>query len=89
MVKKRKPVLFIDDGKESNDAVQLFEKERISHVTYHIKKFEESCCGEVPTTISPSVFAPDGVFKGFDGVKDYVSSRKNGVTDKESPSAYW
>ena len=70
MVKKRKPVLFIDDGKESNDAVQLFEKERISHVTYHIKKFEESCCGEVPTTITPSVFAPDGVFKGFEGIKD-------------------
>jgi len=89
VVKKRKPVLFIDDSKESNDAVQLFEKARIVYVTYHIKKFEESCCGEVPTTIAPSVFAPDGVFSGFEGVKDYVSFRKSKTYDEESPSAYW
>ncbi len=89
MVRKRKPVLFIDDAKESKAAIQLFEKAGIAYVTYHIKKFEESCCGEVPTTISPSVFALDGVFKGFEGVKDYVSSRKNGVSDKQSPSVYW
>ncbi len=89
MVRKRKPVLFIDDAKESKAAIQLFEKAGIPYVTYHVKKFEESCCGEVPTTISPSVFAPNGVFKGFEGVKDYVSSRKNGIADKQSPSAYW
>jgi len=89
VVKKRKPVLFIDDSKESNDAIQLFEKARIAHVTYHTKKFEESCCGEVPTTITPSVFAPDGVFKGFEGVKDYVSFRKSKEYDEESLTAYW
>jgi len=89
VVKKRKPVLFIDDGKESNDAVQLFENAEIDYVTYHIKKFEESCCGEVPTTTAPSVFAPDGVFSGFEGVKDYVSIRKGKTYDEESPSAYW
>ena len=89
MVKKRKPVLFIDDSKESNDAIQLFEKEEIAYVTFNIKKFEESCCGEVPTTTTPSVFAPDGVFSGFEGVKDYVSIRKSKTYDEESLSAYW
>ncbi|KAG2478567.1 MAG: hypothetical protein NPMRTH1_420010 [Nitrosopumilales archaeon] len=89
MVRKRKAVLFIDDGKESKVAIQLFEKAGIAYVTYHIKKLEESCCGEVPTTISPSVFAPDGVFKGFEEVKGYVSSRNNGTFDEESKSAYW
>lgn len=88
MVRKKKAILFIDDGRESKDAIQLFEKAGIEYVTYHIKKFEEGCCDEVPTTIAPSVFAPDGVFKGFEGVKDYISSRKN-TTDEESPSAYW
>ena len=89
MVKKRKPVLFIDDGMESNKAVQLLEDENISYVTYHIRNFEESCCGEVPTTTTPSVFAPDGVFKGLEGVKDYISYRKSEEYDEESPSAYW
>ncbi len=89
MERKRKPIQYIDDENESKHAIQKFKKAGIAYVTYHIKKFEESCCGEVPTTISPSVFAPDGVFKGFEGVKDYVSSIKNGIADKQSPSAYW
>lgn len=89
MVKKRKPVLFIDDGMESSKAVQLLEDEKIPYVTYHMRNFEESCCGEVPTTTTPSVFAPDGVFRGLEGVKDYVSYRKSEEYDEESPSAYW
>jgi len=51
MIRKSRPVLFIDDGKESKAAIQLFEKAGIAYVTYHIKKLEESCCGEVPTPI--------------------------------------
>ncbi len=89
MVKKRKPVLFIDDSKESSAAIQLLENEKIEYTPYHIKKFEESCCGEVPTTTTPSVFAPDGVFQGFDGVRDYIVYRKSEQYDDESPSAYW
>lgn len=89
MVKKRKPVLFIDDENESNQAIQLLESEKIEYTSYHIKKFEESCCGEVPTTITPSIFASDGVFKGFDGVKKYISHRKSNKYDDESSSAYW
>jgi len=53
VIRKPRPVLFIDDGKESKVAIQLFEKAGIAYVAYHIKKLEESCCGEVPTTISP------------------------------------
>ncbi len=52
-MRKPKPVLFIDDGKESKDAIQLFERAEMAYVTYHIKKFEESCCGEVPNTNTP------------------------------------
>ena len=89
MVKKRKPVLFIDDGEESHNAVNLLENEEIDYIPYHIKKFEESCCGEVPTTTTPSVFAPDGVYRGLEGVKDYVSYRRSDVYEDESKSAYW
>ncbi len=46
MIRKPRPVLFIDDCEESKAAIQLFEKAGIAYVTYHIKKFEESC-GEV------------------------------------------
>ena len=49
MVKKRKPVIFIDDSNELSWAIELLEKEKIEYASYHIKKFEESCCGEVPT----------------------------------------
>lgn len=89
MVKKKKPVLFIDDGIESNKAIELLKNENIEYTPYHIKKFIESCCGEIPTTTTPSIFAPDGVFPGFEGVKDYVSYRKSPDYDDESPSAYW
>ena len=89
MVKKKKPVLFLDDGIESKKSVHLLENENIDYVSYHIKKFEESCCGEVPTTVTPSIFAPDGVFKGYEGVQQYVSYRKSDDYDDESPTAYW
>lgn len=91
MIRKRKPVLFIDDGKESKAAIQLFEKAGIAYITYNIKKFEESCCDDVPTTISPSVFAPEGVYKGLDDIKKYIAFRKKipNYEDLKSESAYW
>ena len=84
---KRKPVLFIDDSSDSQEAVRLFDMSDIDYTKYHIQKFEESCCGELPTTRAPSVFAPDGVFKGFEGVKQYLSSEHD--YEKQSESAYW
>ncbi|NOJ28379.1 MAG: hypothetical protein DA330_10255 [Nitrososphaera sp.] len=86
-VRKRKPVLLIDDGNDSQAAALLFAEKNVEYVPYHISKFEESCCGELPTTRAPSVFAPDGVFKGLDGVRQYLSVEHN--DNSESESAYW
>jgi hypothetical protein len=86
---KRKPILLVDDKEDSKVAVQLLNEKNIQFVEYNIKKFEESCCGDLPTTRAPSVFAPEGVFKGLDGVKEYLLTEKKPDTDEESPSAYW
>jgi hypothetical protein len=83
----RKPILLIDDTDESQEAIKLFDQSGISYVKYHIKKFEESCCGELPTTIAPSVIAPDGIFKRLGGVTDYLSTKHD--YEKPSESAYW
>lgn len=92
----RKPVLLIDDAQESRRAVELFAESGRPYVEYNIKKFEESCCGELPTTRAPSVFAPEGVFKGLEGVQEYLSLKKSALTKggdgekgEESESAYW
>lgn len=84
---KRKPVLFIDDSGNSQKAIRLFDQSGTDYVKYHISKFEESCCGELPTTKAPSVFAPEGIFKGLEGVREYLS--KHHDYEKPSESAYW
>jgi hypothetical protein len=95
---KRKPVLIFDDSSDSAKAIGLLRKNGIEFVEYDVSKFvESSCCGDdLPTTKAPSVFAPEGVFKGLDGVKEYitittaVSSREASVLEKkDSESAYW
>jgi len=95
---KRKPVLIFDDSSDSAKAIGLLRKNGIEFVEYDVSKFVESCCcgDELPTTKAPFVFAPEGVFKGLDGVKEYitittaVSSREANVLEKkDSESAYW
>lgn len=94
---KRKPVLIFDDSSDSAKAIGLLRKNSIEFVEYDVSKFVESCCccgGDLPTTKAPSVFAPEGVFKGLEGVKEYittaVSSREANVLEKkDSESAYW
>lgn len=81
----RKPVLLIDDSHESREAARLLQESGQSYVEYHIRHFEESCCGELPTTRAPSVFAPEGVFRGLDGVKSYIKAEKLPAGE----SAYW
>lgn len=81
-------MLLIDDKEDSKTAVKLLTEKKIEFVQYHIKKFEESCCGDLPTTKAPSVFAPEGVFKGLDGVKQYLTVEKK-PDNVESESAYW
>jgi hypothetical protein len=92
-MKRRKPVLIVDDGSESLKAVDLLREKGIEFVQYDLKKFAESCCGDLPTTKAPSVFAPEGVFKGLNGVVEYVASLTLSGTKEtihsESESAYW
>jgi hypothetical protein len=98
-MRKRKPVLIFDDSSDSAKAIGLLRKNSIEFVEYDVSKFVESCCGggdDLPTTKAPSVFAPEGVFKGLEGVKEYitittaVSSREANVLEKkDSESAYW
>jgi hypothetical protein len=82
----RKPVLLIDDANESIEAIRLFQESGQQYIEYHIRKFEESCCCELPTTRAPSVFAPEGIFKGLEGVREYLSVEKQPDTGE---SAYW
>ena len=89
-VVKRKPVLLIDGSEKSQEAIDLFKSKQIEYVEYDMRKFAESCCGDLPTTKAPSVFAPEGVFKDIEGVKEYVSmERRPSSADVESESAYW
>ena len=92
-MKRRKPVLIVDDGSDSLKAVNLLREKGIEFVPYDIKKFAESCCGDLPTTKAPSVFASEGVFKGLGGVVEYVGSLTLSGTkeaiNSESESAYW
>jgi hypothetical protein len=92
-MKKRKPVLIVDDSPDSLKAINLLRGRDVEFVEYDIRKFAESCCGDLPTTKAPSVFAPEGVYKGLSGVEEYVTSVAAAATKKaiqsESESAYW
>lgn len=92
-MKKRKPVLIVDDSPDSLKAINLLRERDAEFVEYDIRKFAESCCGDLPTTKAPSVFAPEGVFKGLSGVEKYVTSIAAAAAKKaiqsESESAYW
>ena len=54
----RKPVLLVDDTENSRLAIELLEDNNIKFVEYHVRKFEEDCCVELPTTRAPALFAP-------------------------------
>ncbi len=86
---KRKPILLVDDSDDSIKAVDLFKRLRIEYVEYNIKKFEESCCGELPTTKAPSLFAVEGIFKGLEKINEYISLKRDASSNIESESAYW
>jgi hypothetical protein len=86
---KRKPILLVDESDDSVKAVNLLKILGIEYVEYDIKKFEESCCGDLPTTKAPSLFAVEGIFKGLEKINEYVSIRSDIASDFESESAYW
>jgi hypothetical protein len=88
-VSKRKPVLLIDESDDSLKAIDLLKLSGIEYVEYDIKKFEDSCCGELPATNAPSIFAIEGIFKGLEKINEYISNRSNTDPHLESESAYW
>jgi hypothetical protein len=95
----------VDDSPQSQNIVELFKINKIEFVKYDIKKFEESCCGELPTTKAPSVIAAEGIFKEESLIMNYIEyvkqkkekegrrDIKNKNTEKshidETDSAYW
>jgi hypothetical protein len=88
-VVKRKPILLVDDSDDSVKAIDLLKRLSIEYVEYSIKKFEESCCGDLPMTKAPSLFAVEGIFKGLEKINEYISLKRDGASSIESESAYW
>ncbi|MBC8157439.1 hypothetical protein H7X64_04660 [Armatimonadetes bacterium] len=84
----RKPVLLVDDTENSRLAIELLEDNNIKFVEYHVRKFEEDCCVELPTTRAPALFAPEGIFRNLEGIKVYLTVEKKN-TSETSESAYW
>ena len=93
-MRKRKPVLVVDEGPDSLKATDLLRERDLEFVEYDVRKFADSCCGgDLPTTKAPSVFAPEGVFKGLSGVEEYVRSaavtNNKKANHSEPESAHW
>jgi hypothetical protein len=72
----RKPVLLIDDTENSKIARELLEDNQIEFVEYHVRRFEEDCCVDLPTTRAPALFAPEGLFRNLEGIKEYLTIEK-------------
>ena len=85
----RKPILLIDGSEKSQEAIILLKTSGIEYVEYDMRKFTESCCGDLPTTKAPSVFAPEGIFKDLEGVREYVNMDRTNSSSTPSESAYW
>lgn len=88
---KRKPIVLVDEKEESKIIIQLFIENNIEHLLYPIKNFETSCCGDLPTTKVPSVIAPEGIFKDFEQIQEYIKNCKNFQNEdgSSSESIYW
>lgn len=89
----RKPILIVDDNDDSQTVMKLFDKKSIEYVQYHIDKLAGGCCGGagddtsiLRTATAPTIIAPEGIFKGLDGIKNYFDSERRYY---ESESAYW
>ncbi|HKQ20732.1 MAG TPA: hypothetical protein VJS91_01720 [Nitrososphaeraceae archaeon] len=84
----RKPVLLVDDTENSRLAIEILEDNNIKFVEYNVRKFEEDCCVELPTTRAPALFAPEGIFRNLEGIKEYLTVEKKN-TSETNESAYW
>jgi hypothetical protein len=83
-VPQRKPILIIDDSPNSQRIKKIFNNNKIEFVEYNIKKFEEGCCGELPTTKAPSVIAVEGIYKDENRIKEYIELVKENQKKKIS-----
>ena len=82
-MKKRKSILLIDDSIESSQVKSMLLAKNIDFIEYDIKKFGGSCCGHLPTTTAPSIFALEGIFKGKDSIEKYIIKiMKSNTNDK-------
>ena len=85
----RKPVLLIDDTENSWLAKEILKNNNIEFVECHIRKFEENCCVDLPTTRAPALFAREGIFRNLEGIKEYLTVEKESTTSELRESAYW
>ena len=85
----RKAILFIDDSNSAKKVRKILKNAKIDFVESNVKEqLESGCCGEGFTTKVPSIFAPEGIFKGVSEIKKYVKMLK-GKKQVESESIYW
>jgi hypothetical protein len=85
-VPQRKPILIIDDSPNSQRIKKIFNNNKIEFVEYNIKKFEESCCGDTPTTKAPSVIAVEGIYRDEDKIKEYIRLVKENKKNSQMTS---
>ncbi|MFN4337021.1 MAG: hypothetical protein ACK4FV_05520 [Candidatus Nitrosocaldus sp.] len=86
----RKAVLFISnsDSEESIAKVRdMLLNAGIEFVEYNIDEEPAGCCGGFRTE-TPALFAPEGIFRGVEGIARYIQTRMNGSL-YSSESAYW
>ena len=84
----RKPVLLIDDTEDSQIAKKLLTDNNIEFVEYNLRKSEEDCCVDLPTTRAPALIAPEGLFRNLEGIREYLTVEKDTRTET-GESAYW
>jgi hypothetical protein len=75
----------VDDSINSQRIKKLFYDSEVDFVEYDIKKFEESCCGELPTTRTPSVIAEEGIYREEGSIKDYIKQLKENQNRLSQP----
>lgn len=85
-----KAVLFTDNGAESKRARKFLKQAKIDFVEYDVKDQQElGCCGEGFTTEVPSIFAPEGIFRGMGEIRKYVKLMKDRKHLEARESAWW
>ncbi len=83
----RKGVLFISKDEVSKKAKDMLIEAGIEFVEYNVDEEPEGCCGGFKTE-TPSLFAPEGIFRGLDEIARYIELRKDNRF-YNSESAYW